>query len=426
MKFNDVIEKIMPEVEAGSTEPFIIYRDSRGNWETSYTQNQYGVVYDWVEDVKEHDHYALVYAGKDFARGSMPSVYDAVLADRIRAEYYVERSSGRDSDSIHAMTCFITDNVAALSPVAADYLTTVDKPLAALIEMCPFNLATGNEDWSYNESLTADAIDYIERNVYDRLTLFPDQNISRPSDWRFEDFIKLHNVQIAGMNIVLAENPKEPGIYLLCDITRDNPFGIEEIHNQLWTDDYPNAMRQFAQRIEKAADELRKERIQISLPNRTLTTDDCLPDSKSTDWIGKFLIIKPETLAPEYRSMAHQLVFCTGGFGANPEACGNAVFVKDLLTGKASRFERSDVAGIADISKLPPWAVEKLMKQHEQNQNQDAVGKETSAIARQEKIKAAVHKKPTLKEKLNAARETARDAAANTIKPIKRKELEVI
>ena len=426
MTFNAVIEKIMPEVEAGSTEPFMVYKNKDGEWEFAHTRNQYGETFEWVEDVKEHDHYALTYTGKDFSRGSLPFVYDTVLADRIRAEYYVARSSGLDTDSIHAMTCFFVDNVAAFSPSATDYLTTIDKPLAALMEMCPFNMTTGYEDWSYNEDLTADAIDYIERNIYDRTTLFPNPNISRPGDRQFNDFVRTHSVQLAGQNIVIAENPKEPGIYLLCNITRDNPLGIEEVHDIVWCDDYLYAMQGFARRIEEATDLLRKERIQNRLPNKALTSDDCITDSKFADWTGKLIVIKPETLSPEYRGMAHQLVRCTGGFGANPESRGNAVFVTELLSGKACRYERSDIAGIADMSKLPQWAVERLMESSKQNHEQAGKGdKAQSKSNSNEKTKATVHKKPTLKEKLNAARVAARVSGANSAKPARHKEMEV-
>ena len=421
MTFNDVIGRIMPEVQAASAEPFMIYRTKEGGWDFAFTQNQYGETFALVEDVKERDHYALSYCGKDFSHGSMPFVYDTVLADRIREEYYVARSSGKDSDSIHAMTCFFVDNIAAFSSAATDYLTTIDKPLAALSEMCPFNLATGKEGWSYNEDLTADAIDYIERAVYERTTLFPNPNISRPSDIRFDDYVKIHSVQLAGQNIVIAENPNKPGAFLLCDITRNNPLGIEELHNIVFSDDFLYAMRGFSQRIEAAVDALRNESIHNRLPPRAFTTDDCVDGSSNADFRGKLVIIKPEALSPEYRSMAHQLAECTGGFGAMPEARGNAVFVKELLSGNSCRYDRSDIAGIADLSKIPQWAFERLMKSSEQTKAQAVTDKSTGM----EKTKASIHRKPTLKEKLSAARETAREAAASSIRPMKRNEMEV-
>ena len=59
---------------------------------------------------------------------------------------------------------------------------------------------------------------------------------------------------------------------------------------------------------------------------------------------------------------------CNGGFGASPNSRGNAVFCKDLYSGKESRFERYDVAGIIDPAKMPEWAklkVSSLEKQQE-------------------------------------------------------------
>jgi len=72
------------------------------------------------------------------------------------------------------------------------------------------------------------------------------------------------------------------------------------------------------------------------------------------------IVIKPEVLSPEYRRSEHQLKTCQGGFGASPTASGTAVFCTDLYSGKESRFERYDVAGVIDPAKMPDWAVKKI------------------------------------------------------------------
>ena len=53
MNSSSIIEKIMPEVQNGSDEPFVIYRDAIGDWHRNFTQNQYGEPFDWVEDIKK-------------------------------------------------------------------------------------------------------------------------------------------------------------------------------------------------------------------------------------------------------------------------------------------------------------------------------------------------------------------------------------
>ena len=100
---------------------------------------------------------------------------------------------------------------------------------------------------------------------------------------------------------------------------------------------------------------------------------------------GKLIIIKPEVLAPEYRRSEHQIKRATGGFGCSPNSRGNAVFCKDLYSGKESRFERHDVLGVADVEKLPEWAKAKL---DEQQQSKEPSPKQPK----------------TLKDKLEAAR----------------------
>ena len=80
------------------------------------------------------------------------------------------------------------------------------------------------------------------------------------------------------------------------------------------------------------------------------------------DLNGKVLVIDPEVLRREYRSATHQLQFCTGGFGASPNARGSAVYCVNLYTGHNSRFERSDVLAVLDKKALPEWADKKVQQ----------------------------------------------------------------
>ena len=43
-----------------------------------------------------------------------------------------------------------------------------------------------------------------------------------------------------------------------------------------------------------------------------------------------------------------------------PDSRGQAVFVEELYSGEVSRWERSDILGLADLNKLPDWAKEKI------------------------------------------------------------------
>jgi hypothetical protein len=46
-----MIDKIIPYVKSGSTEPFIVHRDKNGGWHCDNTQNQYGEGFDWVDSI---------------------------------------------------------------------------------------------------------------------------------------------------------------------------------------------------------------------------------------------------------------------------------------------------------------------------------------------------------------------------------------
>ena len=81
---------------------------------------------------------------------------------------------------------------------------------------------------------------------------------------------------------------------------------------------------------------------------------------------GKLIILRPTSLAPEYRTADCQLGFATGGFGCSPGARGRAVYFEELYSGEQCRWEIGDVLGIADPDTLPDWAKEKLTEREAQ------------------------------------------------------------
>jgi hypothetical protein len=64
------------------------------------------------------------------------------------------------------------------------------------------------------------------------------------------------------------------------------------------------------------------------------------------DLKGKHVVLKPEALAPDYRTPEFQVVLAMDGFGTNPNASGTAVFVR-FSDGDAARFERYHVERLA-------------------------------------------------------------------------------
>ena len=298
MDFSSAIHTKMKDVNEGSTEPFIIYRDKDGGWHCDYTQNQDGKTFDWVEDAKAEDPLAVIYTGKDFAKASFPLVCDTVLYDRIRSEYYIDRSSGRDSDSLNALTCFFYDNKGAFNDNAINYLASLERPLAALAKMCPIDLAADNEGWSYNEGLAQKAIDYIENEVNNRL------------------------------------------------LDREGKAALSSAH--------------------------------------------CYENTDGADFTGHLLIVKAGALMPEYRDSMSQIVKCTHGNGARPNAKGRSIFCKELASDKTVVYYRNEIEGIANINKLPTWAKRKLAEQgtEQSPQKEKPAGKKPSLLSRLEDAKA--------------------------------------
>jgi hypothetical protein len=152
MTFNEVIEKFMFQVESGSKEPFIIFKDENGRWYGDLTQNQYGDTFHWVEDIK--DPFALTITGDDFVNGSFPYVYDKLLNERLRAEYENTVIANADPNELKALMNLLEENIGEFSSEVTDYLTTRDKPLAALYEMTPIGLAGNNPDYEYDYDKT--------------------------------------------------------------------------------------------------------------------------------------------------------------------------------------------------------------------------------------------------------------------------------
>jgi hypothetical protein len=167
-------------------------------------------------------------------------------------------------------------------------------------------------------------------------------------------------IPFGGRETVLAENQEKEQSYLVCSIKWDNPLGMEERYDGVVTDDYVEAMREFVGRVDKLGLEIETAREAAGLPLQPLGSGYCLPDIQNADWKGHVVIISPEHIAPEYRSAEHQLILCTGGYGANHAARGQAVFAQELFSGKKMRYERFQVAGIADPARMPEWAITKL------------------------------------------------------------------
>ena len=167
-------------------------------------------------------------------------------------------------------------------------------------------------------------------------------------------------IHIGEKEIVFAENIASDDPYMVCDCSWANPLSMEVYSNAVGSRDYIEAMEAFVSRVTAAVEQVKDQRVERGITGEPLTASDCIPGSNSEHYEGKLIIIKPESMTASARTADQQLLVATGGNGCNPNARGQAVFCKDLFTGKTLRWERYDVAGIAAPERIPAWAQEKL------------------------------------------------------------------
>ena len=115
------------------------------------------------------------------------------------------------------------------------------------------------------------------------------------------------------------------------------------------------------------------------MPRDKITAEMCIPLSGSTSLKGKVAAVKADTLRPEYRSAEHQLIYVTGGYGAEG-ARGSACFCTNLYTGERVRWERYDLHGEVKPECIPQWAKERLLEIQKQEPARAAEDQERAEV----------------------------------------------
>ena len=146
--------------------------------------------------------------------------------------------------------------------------------------------------------------------------------------------------------------------YMICVGTRNDI--LVSYSDVLISDDYVELFRVFADRLSERAKKLAEEREENGVPTTLFTSADCVAGGLDFDIEGKVIILKASALSPEYRTATNQLQIATSGFGCSPNANGRAVYCTNLYTGVKYRYNRHDIAGVADFSRLPKWARNKI------------------------------------------------------------------
>jgi len=175
-----------------------------------------------------------------------------------------------------------------------------------------------------------------------------------------QDYEVKNAIHIGGKEIILAEDMTSKDPYMVCNCQWDNPLGIDVYDKVLTGTDYLEAMTEFLGRVSSEIQRIRDQRAERGVSSEPLTASDCVPGSNGAHYENQLVVIKPETMIASARTADEQLFLATGGFGCNPDARGQAVFCKNLFTGKSVRWERHDIAGIIQPERIPAWAQQRL------------------------------------------------------------------
>ncbi len=175
-----------------------------------------------------------------------------------------------------------------------------------------------------------------------------------------ENFEVRHSTRLGDREIVVGIdlNAQEP--YMICDVNQT--MFHTQFEYAMVSDDYLEIMEEYTKRIKTQIDEVRIKRKEYGVDHHPFTMEHCIPHGMAENLSGKVVIISPKTLRPEYATTDCQLLLAKHGNGCRPDARGQAVFGTNLGNGKTERWERYDLLGVADMTKLPQWALEQLEK----------------------------------------------------------------
>ena len=381
--FSDAINEIMPLVKSGSDLPFAITRED-GKWNINYFSLNTTAAKEEIKAqaasylalLREKDPHTASHTGADFSSGSFPFVHDRIFCARLRAEYYAIKYGELNEGELQALINAVEDNIGSFSQKAIDYLLESDKPLRKLYELNPIPLYNrgGDSNETYIQDNAEEFIKAVELKIGELIKEAEKSAVTERGGERnnadcqsASSGVKaddngvsrvISSLLLNGVKIELGENTaQELPFYVECNRDGVNLFSIR-------TEDYAEALKTYSGQIGDRANDVYIDRtdkaVTLGVEYVKLTDENCLPDSKNTDFTGKLIIVDPNTLNPEYRSSASQLAECTHGNGARPDAIGTSVFCKELYTGETVVYGRHQILGVADEEKLPKWAKIKL------------------------------------------------------------------
>lgn len=186
------------------------------------------------------------------------------------------------------------------------------------------------------------------------------------------DYVIIQALRIGDREIVIGEDSSAvEGERYMCSMCEQNEL-FARFDEVMVSDDYAEIVKLFGQRVTAQAEKTISVIAALGLSEedrRIIPKEAYQPVYYEDDLHNKVVVIRPDALRREYQQAPYQLRLCTGGFGASPKSRGSACFCQSLITGKTSRFERLDIAGVITEANLPQWAKDGLHRIAQQSKD---------------------------------------------------------
>ena len=173
------------------------------------------------------------------------------------------------------------------------------------------------------------------------------------------DYEVLTSIMIGESEVALCENQNAPkDEVFLCGYIENNGV-FERLTNCIVSFSYAEAAQDFGERVAAKAKEVQNEleHIEKNVGDDTeITAKDCMPISYEDCIEGKVIVLRGDILRPEYKRASSQLMFCTGGFGAQANARGCTCYATHLYDARKTQCRRDDILGVMSEENLPEWA----------------------------------------------------------------------
>ena len=175
----------------------------------------------------------------------------------------------------------------------------------------------------------------------------------------------LHRIHLGRRNLVVCYDHSEcEQPYMTCYAEYDCFTG--KFYSQaVKSDSYLEVMKVFLDRLPKHLKDAETFRAGRPCPLQMLDYRHCRPRGEEESLKGQLVILDARKLEPEYRTADCQLCIALEGNGCSPNSRFGEVFVRELYSDIPYFRCADDILGLADVTKLPDWARDKIREQEQ-------------------------------------------------------------